>query len=72
MNRRGFLTSLAALATTAALPKVPAIPLAINPTVYKIALNSMYGKMGAVTIDYRSAYPTLEQLKAVRNRWAQS
>jgi len=46
MNRRGFLTSLAALVTTAALPSVPSIPV-VNPKqwVMKVACNSMYGKI---------------------------
>lgn len=70
MNRRGFLTSLAALATTAVLPKVPAISLASHQRiVMKLAMNSMYGKMykggvllyaaadGIITTDMFSAYP---------------
>lgn len=47
MNRRGFLTSLGALATSAALPKIPSIPIAhVNPIVLFIAMNSIYGKIG--------------------------
>ncbi len=47
MNRRGFLTSLGALATSAAFPKIPSIPLGgINPIVLFIAHNAIYGKMG--------------------------
>jgi hypothetical protein len=71
MNRRGFLTSLAALATTAVLPSVPSIPV-VDPKrwVMKVACNSLYGKMGVARatyfgagsvaqymMDYRSAYP---------------
>lgn len=75
MNRRGFLTALGALATTAALPSVPSIPLSkdVVISVYKIMLNSMYGKMyqggrvvyashdGVITTDIRSAYPSVYQ-----------
>lgn len=73
MNRRGFLTSLAALATTAALPKVAAIPIAhVNPIILRVAMNAMYGKIGPkytggriyysapdgiITQDIVSAYP---------------
>lgn len=81
MNRRGFLTSLAALATTAVLPKAPTIPVAslYNPLMYKLAMNSMYGKMyqggrvvyaafdGVITTDIRSAYPSVyEKIKSLR------
>jgi hypothetical protein len=72
MNRRGFLSALGALVTTAALPKVPAIPIGnlYNPVVLKLAMNAMYGKMykggrvyyaapdGVITMDIRSAYPS--------------
>lgn len=46
MNRRGFLSALGALVTTAALPKVPAIPVGhlYNPLVLKLAMNAIYGK----------------------------
>lgn len=48
MNRRGFLTSLAALATTAVVPKVPAISIGyVNPIFLKVAMNAMYGKFGS-------------------------
>jgi len=71
MNRRGFLSSLGALVTTAALPKVPSIPLGplYNPIVLQMAMNSIYGKMyqggrvlyaaadGIITTDIRSSYP---------------
>lgn len=74
MKRRGFLSALGALVTTAVMPTVPSIPLGslYNPIVLKLAMNSMYGKMGApytggrvyysvpdgvITTDICSAYP---------------
>ncbi len=81
MNRRGFLSALGALVTTAALPKVPAIPIGqlYNPIVLKVLMNTMYGKMytggrvvyaahdGVFTMDVRSAYPSMyEKVKALR------
>ncbi len=84
MNRRGFLSALGALVTTAALPKVPAIPVShlYNPIVLKVMMNTLYGKMyqggrvlysahdGVITTDIRSAYPPSvhEKLKAIRER----
>jgi len=67
VKRRGFLTALGALCTTAVLPSVPSIPIA-DPTVFiKLAMNSMYGKFGGSryeetgarswSYDIRSAYP---------------
>lgn len=47
MNRRGFLTALGALATTAVLPSIPSIPIVDSVRlVHKLALNSLYGKFG--------------------------
>lgn len=83
MNRRGFLSALGALVTTATLPKVPAIPLGnlYNPIVLKVMLNTLYGKMyqggrviyaahdGVITTDVRSAYPSVfEKVKALREQ----
>lgn len=46
MNRRGFLSSLAALATTAVMPDVPTIPIKrlMAPETIKVLLNAVYGK----------------------------
>jgi hypothetical protein len=44
MNRRGFLTSLAALATTALVPSIPSIPIPDIRILLKLTMNSMYGK----------------------------
>ena len=39
MNRRGFLTSLGALATTAVMPSVPSIPIGhVNPVLLKVSM----------------------------------
>lgn len=76
MKRRGFLTALGALCTTAVLPTIPSIPIVDPRIVYKLALNSMYGKFyggryeeqrvlyadtdGVFTTDICSAYPVTE------------
>ena len=62
MNRRGFFSSLSCLLTTVALPTIPSISIASHKkVVLKLAMNSMYGKIGpnpgVVKIDYVSAYP---------------
>jgi len=56
MKRRGFLSCLGALVTTAIVPSEPSIPLGrlYNPLVLKMAMNSIYGKFGA---DIVSRYP---------------
>jgi hypothetical protein len=75
LNRRGFLSALGALATTAALPKVPSIPVGfVHPIVLKLGMNAIYGKMGKpfmggryerlrpgqmITTDIASAYPSV-------------
>lgn len=83
MNRRGFLSALGVLVTTATLPKVPAIPVGslYNPTILKLAMNAMYGKTfhggryeryygaGSVAVDIRSAYPLIyEKVKVLREQ----
>lgn len=51
MNRRGFFTSLAALASTAVVPAVLLIP--VSPTfVYKLLTNSLYGKFNDSLVVY--------------------
>ncbi len=70
MNRRGFLTSLAALASTTLLPSLPSIPVMSSTNfVMKVMMNSMYGKMytggrvyysapdGIITQNIRSKFP---------------
>lgn len=52
MNRRGFLTALSALATTAVLPAVPSIPLPVGIDIHKIMLSSIYGKFGGGRVVY--------------------
>lgn len=74
MNRRGFLTSLAVLATSAAMPTVPSIPLVYPRLAIKTALNAAYGKHlesvyrgglvvyrdidSVILMNIRSSYPT--------------
>lgn len=64
MNRRGFLTSLAALATTAVLPTVPTIPVGrlYSPLIYKLAMNAMYGKFYGGREEYYTASSKVRHL----------
>jgi hypothetical protein len=82
MNRRGFLSSLAALASTSLLPAVPSIPLigaGSHAALIKMLYHGMaYGKTfhggqvryfdtdGVITTDIISAYPDWREL---RNEW---
>lgn len=62
MNRRGFLTSLGALASSAVLPKAPSIPLQtfidVETQPFKGGQFVFYADSdGIVTTDHVSAYP---------------
>jgi hypothetical protein len=73
MNRRGFFSSLASLAGSALLPAVPSISVAqfdAQRFILTVAMNSIYGKFGARSVDHRSAYPyALEDLRRARAAW---
>jgi hypothetical protein len=71
MNRRGFLSSLAALASTSILPAVPSIPLTFygGQVQYFDTARAMLTKLqasGIITTDIRSAYPDWREL---RHQW---